>query len=280
MIPCTACVAVTFGSQNFEMLDQTSMVLNENNSVFLKVSECDVFAFQNLAIPNSRWKVNTPGIINTFDMKAGKNFGWFAAIGYKPDTKYNAMLSYGLYIHPNFNFKVEKIEAKYKAKDFKGGLVVIGTLFGSHKTAMVSVFLTYDPAEGGYESESNREIMNEILEYVKQNNVKYVLMMGDFCTKFSTFKKWMADWRIFIPHMYLRSDVDGYDKSIVTCFNSDGFANPDHIITNFDVCSFNTQWRIPKTTHCYIGGNLSVMVPEDKKRLKEVHQTTLSIENQ
>lgn len=265
----TKYVKLYYESQNFGTLKAGSIILEDNNAALCDFSDTDVLAFQELLMTEGRWNERVKfGIVEEFKAKENTRYGWFAAVSTAPvdigGKKY--IKCFGIYINPNLNFKIADVEEKLSTQkdQFKGSLVVAGRLYDVYNVAFVCVHLIWDPkASNGYDNLENRKLIDDLFEYLRTLKLDYFVVLGDFNIKFSTFKEeCIPRWKKLIPHF--NSEVDDLQSSLMTCYDTDGYAHPDHIITNLKIDSFRT--RLKNTTdHVNIYGSLLVPVPKLKK---------------
>lgn len=263
----TEYVKLHYESQNFGVVKAgTVLTLNDNNSAFHDFSDNDILAFQELLMPEGRWNERTKmGTVEQFKSKDDTRYGWFVAVSTASKTIDNNkyIKCFGLNINPNLNFKVTDIEDKLtNQKDsYNGSLIVSGRLYDTYNVAFVCVHLIWDKAHG-YDNVENKRLIDDLFDYLCSLKLDYFVVLGDFNIRFSTFKnECIPRWKKIIP--YFNTDVDNLKTSLITCYDADGFAHPDHIITNLKIDSFRTRLKY-LTDHCNIYGTLLIPIPKFK----------------
>lgn len=268
-------IQLTWASQNFGVLSGDKLLLDETNNLFEQYSHYDVFAFQELEIPNSRFDSasRNPGKHDYFGARVGLRYGWFSAssAATKKVNKTDVQHCFGMYINPNLNFDISGRDNVIDENN-KGSLVIWGTLYNKYKVAFVSSHLVWDSKNGGFDNPANYELVNKLLDYIKTLKVEYYLIMGDFNIRFSKFKnEYLPKWRKIFPD--IKSEVDDIEKSLCTSFDKDGFAHPDHVLTNLKIKSFKTFVRT-RTDHTCISGSVEIPVPLfSRKKLVKLSAT-------
>lgn len=272
-------IKIYYGSQNFGSINSTIMTLDKANNAFFAFTDNDIFAFQELLIPINRWNSTAkPGSLEIFNPISKNRFGWFAAVA-TAESEYNKdkyLKAYGLHINPNLNFNISRYKAIHLPdSQYKGGVVVNGTLFDHYEVAFVSIHLLWDK-KLGYNNPKNTELIDEILKYITILKVDYFVLLGDFNIKFSIFKNdCIPKWKKIISK--LNSEVDDIDSSLITCFDEDGLAHPDHILTNLKINSFRTCVKA-HTDHCFVFGSLLFPIPWHKKLKKSKALNSIEFE--
>lgn len=295
LFPSEKIVLLSYASQNFGTVDSKKIVLGKNNEELHNyIINSDIFAFQELLIPVSRWNNGAIlGDIESFGFRLNERFGYFIAVACNSaeENSIKCFKAYGLYINPNFNFKIKSkkqiiltTNSDYDEDDdddsddcnafppnntknsnlaeFKGIAVVVGKLYDLYKTAICSVHLIWDN-KVGYKNPKNDELITKLFKYLKYRRVEKFIIVGDFNISFSHFKNnSLVEWRKLLPKIKIHSEVDNIKSSLVTCFDQDGFAHPDHIVSSFKIASFNTQ-IIGRTDHARIFGELEIPIPSN-----------------
>lgn len=261
-------IKLYYASQNFGLAlnDTKHTILDANNSAFFELMHNDIISFQELLIPSSRWTNPTVGITETFSLRDDTRFGFFAATANTSIevNKEKYLKSYGIFINPNLNFNITHIEDinMLIESEYKGGVVVTGKLYDLYNVAFVGVHLIWDN-KTGYSNPSNIKLVEKILIYINTLKLDYFIILGDFNIRFSEFKNvCLPIFKKIVPKIF--SEVDDMESSLITCFDKDGFAHPDHILTNLKINSFRTR-LYSATDHCSIYGSLAIPVPKYKK---------------
>lgn len=253
-------------SQNFGTVKgKERLVLDDNNSLLYPYSKYDVFAFQELLIPDSRFDSTNKGKgkIDSFGPNSNKRMGVLVAsvVTTLKNKDVPCQKCMGLAFNPNLNFAIDKQENVIDSESGKGSLVVTGTLYNKYRVAFASVHLIWDAQKGGFKNAKNDELVEKLLNYIKEAKVDYYVLMGDFNTAFSVMKKNITTtWRKILPD--LKSELDNLEKTLVTSYADDGYANPDHILSNLQIEWFRTN-LYKETDHMCIFSALQVPVPKN-----------------
>lgn len=271
-------VPLHFALQNFGVVkDKNQIYLDDNNSALNTFSGYDIVAFQELLIPSSRFDPKLgKGRVDIFNPIVNMRMEYvFASIvtTVKLSSK-DYHKCFGLIVNPNLNLVVNKYENIIDTKTNKGFLVVEGTLFG-RSVVIASVHLIWNLTNGGFKNPQNPELMVNLLNYIKNAKVDNYIILGDFNMSFSFIKNHLDEWRKILPDM--KTEVDQLSGSLVTSYDADGFAHPDHIISNLNINTFRTKLHT-YTDHMCMEGILDAPVAINQ-RLKANKRLNFKEEN-
>lgn len=247
------------GTQNFGGLDgrmkTPQTVLYSDNSSIKPITEFDICAIQELAVPDDRWTKPAGGSIESFGARTNATCSLLVLASAMPKTiqKHKYQHSFGLFINPNLNFKIDhfeliKCDAVEGVAEIKGAVVVTGRLYGENKIIIAGVHGVWNKAGGGYDNPINRKLILDIFEYAANKGITDVIVAGDTNLRYSAFKVALdtLGGRVY-------SDLDFSAGTLVTAFDGDGFANPDHMMSTRPISMVRTRQLITSDHLCLYG---------------------------
>lgn len=259
---------------------QVNWILDNRNTQLYGISHLDFCALQELVVPNSRWDKPRPGIIERFScVKRQRAHNLILSSVTEID---NSQKAFGLYVNPNLNFRHTSMTGealkesdspplhwnsdvathRVLAKNNKGALLVRGILYDSFDAIIGSIHGLYEGNKPklAYDNPINRKIVTDVVKYVcgLKKLPDVFILIGDFNLRSSCFQRYLNDeWKLLWNSLQSEIDFCVHDDGLVTCFDKDGFAQPDHILTNQTICDFSVA-NCYETDHMYMSVQLEL----------------------
>ncbi|KAK2574700.1 hypothetical protein KPH14_013089, partial [Odynerus spinipes] len=270
---------------NLRYTEPSKWVLDNRNTQLYGISHLDFCSLQELIVPNVRWDSPKPGALERFGcIKQQRAHNLFlSSVASVEVNNVKCQKAFGLYINPNLNFrhttlngeplqainvKVDTYVSRIAAKKNKGVIFVRGKLFDRFDTVIGSVHGLFEgsDAKQAYDNPINKNLVADALKFVcelKRLPDVFVLI-GDFNMRASCFQRYLRDeWKLLWNSLQSEIDFCVHEDGLVTCFDKDGFAQPDHILTNQTILDFSVAHSY-ETDHTYVSVDLELEIKESR----------------
>lgn len=270
---------------NLKLSEPSKWVLDNRNTQLYGISHLDFCSIQELIVPNVRWDSPKPGALERFGcVKQQRAHNLFlSSVANVEVNRVKCQKSFGLYVNPNLNFvhttlngdplqssneKVDHYVSRVDAKKNKGVIFVRGKLFDRFDAVIGSIHGLFEgsDAKQAYDNPINKNLVTDALKFVcelKRSPDVFVLI-GDFNMRASCFQRYLLDeWKLLWNSLQSEIDFCVHEDGLVTCFDKDGFAQPDHIITNQTILDFSVAHSF-ETDHMYVSVDLELEIKEQR----------------
>lgn len=270
---------------NLKLSEPSKWVLDNRNTQLYGISHLDFCSIQELIVPNVRWDSPKPGALERFgcvrQQRAHNLF--LSSVANVEVNHVKCQKSFGIYVNPNLNFihttlngdpiqasnvKIDNYVSRVDAKKNKGVIFVRGKLFDRFDAVIGSIHGLFEGSDAklAYDNPINKNLVTDALKFVRElkRSPDVFVLIGDFNMRTSCFQRYLLDeWKLLWNSLQSEIDFCVHGDGLVTCFDKDGFAQPDHIITNQTILDFSVAHSF-ETDHMYVSVDLELEIKEQR----------------